>query len=98
MATNTQYAIWNESVALTGKIVAPAEATEDPTKRRMIQIALRVAQMAGVHLYAVKWDDGCFAMIPCNPNDRAAWRNALAQVHRQIIAGALGPVQFGAAQ
>ena len=98
MKKNNQFVALNESLALNGKIVSPSQATEDPAKRRIIEISLRMARMAGAHLYAVKLDDGCLAMIPCDPNDRAAWRNALVQVHRQIIAGALGPVQFGAAQ
>ena len=98
MKKNNQFVALNESLALNGKIVSPSQATEDPAKRRIIEISHRMARMAGAHLYAVKWDDGCLAMIPCDPNDRAAWRNALVQVHRQIAAGASGPVQFGAAQ
>lgn len=85
-----------DGIALSGKIVSPAEAAADQAERVMIEMAVRVAKMSGQQLHPVKWDNGFVALIPGDPRDTEEWTRRVVETYRQIAAGAMGEIDFGA--
>jgi hypothetical protein len=88
-------AILDENIAVTGKVVSPTEATDLPGERKLMEFIIWDAEVDGVKLSPVKWDDGVVALVPGDPTDTTAWRTALIKTHRHAVSGVLGPANIG---
>ena len=88
----------DENIAITGKVVSPTEATDLPGERKLMEIIIWDAELEGVKLSPVMWDDGVLALVPGDPTNTPAWRKALIKTHRLAVAGVLGPAYIGDAK
>ena len=94
-AINVSTSLGKKTSPPTGTVVSPTEATDLPGERKLMEIIICDAEVAGVKLSPVRWDDGVVALVPGDPADLPAWRQAVIKMHRAAVAGAIGPVHIG---